>query len=133
MATTPKKTTGTKGGMGSKARANLKKTTKTAAGAQQYIAGGMDMESNHAALNRARQAVEDSSLSLSQKAKATRLLYAASDANASNIIKGITKDPSSFDIHDDWEKRWVKDADKWEKKLKIAGFSKGGMAKKKKK
>ena len=133
MATTSKKTTGTKGGMGSKARANLKKTTKTAAGAQQYIAGGMDMKSNHAALNRARQAVEDSSLSLSQKAKATRLLHAASNANASIIIKSITKDPSSVSTFDDWEKRWVKDADKWEKKLKIAGFSKGGMAKKKKK
>ena len=133
MATIPKKTTGTKGGMGSKTRTNLKKTTKTAAGAQQYIAGGGDSNKNEAAIRRARKAIEDSDLTVRQKSKAGSLLLAASNANMSKIITSIAgSNNSTVRLFDRLEKGWEELAKKNDKVLADAGMAKGGLAKKKK-
>ena len=133
MATTPKKTTGTKGGMGSKARANLKKTTKTASGAQQYVAGSNSNE-NRAAINRARKAIENSDLTVRQKSKAGSLLLAADNANMSKIITNIAgSNNSTVRLFNSLEKGWEELAKKNDKIFSAAGMAKGGLAKKKKK
>ena len=127
---TTKKATG---GMGSKDRANLKKTTKTASGAQQYIAGGGDIDKNQDAIRRARKAIEDSDLSPRQKSKAGSLIQAASNANMSKIITSIAgSNNSTVRLFDRLEKGWEELAKKNDKLFITSGMSKGGMAKKKK-
>ena len=127
---TTKKTTG---GMGSKARTNLKKTTKTASGAQQYISGGGDSSKNEDAIRRARKAIEDSDLTVRQKSKAGSLIQAASNANMSKIITSIAgSNNSTVRLFNNLEKGWQELSKKNDKIFSAAGMAKGGAVKKKK-
>ena len=114
-----------------------KKTTKTASGAQQYVAGS-NSELNGAksrdAIKRARKAIEDSDLTVRQKSKAGSLLMAADNANMSKIITNIAGSGNSTSkMFDAMEKGWEELAKKNDKIFADAGMAKGGLAKKKKK
>ena len=114
-----------------------KKTTKTASGAQQYVAGS-NSELNGAksrdAIKRARKAIEDSELNARQKSKAGSLLMAADNANMSKIITRIAgSNNSTVRLFDSLEKGWEELAKKNDKVFADAGMAKGGLTKKKKK
>ena len=109
-----------------------KKTTKTASGAQQYVAGS-NSDKSRDAIKRARKAIEDSDLTVRQKSKAGSLLMAADNANMSKIITSIAGSNSTVRLFDRLEKGWEELAKKNDKIFSDAGMAKGGLAKKKKK
>jgi hypothetical protein len=114
-----------------------KKTTKTASGAQQYVAGSnteLNGAKSRAAINRAKEAIRKSDLTVRQKSKADSLLLAADNANMSKIITNIAGSGNSTSkMFDAMEKGWEELAKKNDKIFADAGMAKGGLAKKKKK
>ena len=98
-----------------------KKTTKTASGAQQYVAGSNSYK-NQDAINRAKEAIRKSDLTVRQKSKADSLITAADRANASKIISSIAGSGNSTSkMFDAMEKGWIELAKKEDKVFAAAG------------